>query len=194
MIQCVIINTSYDCLFSSRTFGMLQTPSTSQATDSWIMSNHQNTTNALNHFNHEANLTEASRSSSTVSATGSFGGSAGLGCELELSRADTLETNPNCVNPHNVSSRTEAAVVVHQIQFSAGDIITLADPSGEDNLQQWANLAVDSYPSGGGIPPPTCAMPSLAQWPGDYNFKVSFLQLTQSAKNKAWDVSISISS
>ncbi len=64
------------------------------------------------------------------------------------------------------------------------------------NLQQLpANVeVVGAGPSseagaGGTVSSPTCINATHENWPGQFDFKVQFLQYGQSTKNKAWDVS-----
>jgi len=89
---------------------------------------------------------------------------------------------------------TEGNVVTYvETTEVAGEWGNLTDMQNQLQNQQLLpnekEAEISAPAAAGAVSSPTCASPSFEQWPGDYNFKVRFQQISHSTKNKHWDVS-----
>ena len=124
-----------------------------------------------------------------------------------VTRDDTLERHPVCVNPNNQEPNTTHDMILtdpqagpsHQNQDVKQEVNPLEvrmNTDGTVTVSQWTNLEefnADMITSGqqpGVVSSPTGTSPTSDPWTGQYNFTLSFIQMSQTTKNKHWDVSI----
>ena len=126
-----------------------------------------------------------------------------------LDRTDTLDRNPQCVDPNLVTPKLENHHQQQQMVRAEGNegqqftniMTSVSIPNNDQNIWTGEN-PITSITFGpedlqllNGTHPnqhyqgPTSANPCTDDYPGEYQFRVSFETMSATNKNKYWDVS-----
>jgi len=108
-----------------------------------------------------------------------------------LDRTDTLDRNPHCVDPNLVTPKLEHHQHQQHQQMVASEHAPIEGENpvasivfGPEDLQLLnANQGQGHYQG------PTSANPCTDDYPGEYQFRVSFVTMSATNKNKYWDYS-----